>query len=131
MFYGRSKSLNLSFEAGGTWFVSLIIVGGHHQASKYHATLCLGSGSMAYKFPTDSANWWCQKLSVSRTVFTCSRQKPTQYKKEEDLIESTGVVLVKYSPNVKLENSHNSRVLKLGWIMRTLVCEGLEVFIVV
>ena len=29
--------------------------------------------SMAY-FPTDGANWWCRKLSVSRTVLMCSRQ---------------------------------------------------------
>ena len=50
-FYGRNKSLILSLEGGFTWFV-LIVVGGRHQASKYHATLCLGSGSMAYKSPS-------------------------------------------------------------------------------
>ena len=49
VFYGCGESLNLSFEGGGMWFVSLIIVGGHYRASKYHATLCLGSDSMAYK----------------------------------------------------------------------------------
>ena len=55
--YGRSESLNLSLEGGGTWFVSLNVVGGCHRASKYHATLCLGSDCMAYKFfPTDGAN---------------------------------------------------------------------------
>ena len=58
MFYGRDESLNLSFKGDGTWFDPLIIVGGRYQASKYHATLCLGSGSMAYKqiFPTDGTN---------------------------------------------------------------------------
>ena len=55
-FYGRGECLNLSLEDGGTWFVSLIIVGGRHRARKYHAILCLGSGSMAYKISTDGAN---------------------------------------------------------------------------
>ena len=61
-FYGRNESLNLSLEGGGTWFVSLIIVGYLHRASKYRATLFLGSGSVAYKMmnfphtvPTDDA----------------------------------------------------------------------------
>ena len=40
------------------------------------------------------------------------------------------MVLAKYPPNVKLENFHNSRVLELGEIMHTLVCEGFRVFIV-
>ena len=47
VFYGCGESLNLSFKGNGTWLVSLIIVGGRHQASKYHATFCLGNGSMA------------------------------------------------------------------------------------
>ena len=57
--YGNGESLNLSLEGSYAWFVSLNIVGGRHQASKYHATLFLGSDSMAYKsqrFPTDDAN---------------------------------------------------------------------------
>ena len=48
-FYCRGKSLNLSFEGGGTSFVPLIVIGGRHQVSKYHMTLCLGNDSMAYK----------------------------------------------------------------------------------
>ena len=48
-FYSCGESLNLSLKGDGTWFVSLIIVGDSHQASKYHATLCLRSSSMAYK----------------------------------------------------------------------------------
>ena len=50
-FYGHGESLNLSLEGSGMWFISLIIVDGHHRVSKYHAILCLGSGSMAYKIP--------------------------------------------------------------------------------
>ena len=44
--------------------------------------------------------------------------------------ESTSVVLAKDPSKVKLENFHNSRVLELGKIMRTIVCEGFRVFIV-
>ena len=60
-FHGHNESLSLSLEGGGMQFVSLIIVSGRHRASKHHATLCLGSGSMAYKLifqqttPTDDA----------------------------------------------------------------------------
>ena len=56
-FYGSGECLNLSLEGDGAWFISLNIVGGCHRVCKYHATLCLGSDSMAYKtFPTDGAN---------------------------------------------------------------------------
>ena len=47
-------------------------------------------------------NWWCQKLLVSYTVLTCSRQD-MHNKEEEDFTESTGVVLAKYLSKVKLE----------------------------
>ena len=40
------------------------------------------------------------------------------------------MVLAKDPSKVKLEKFHNSRVLKLREIMRTLVCEGFEIFIV-
>ena len=40
------------------------------------------------------------------------------------------MVPAKYPPKVKLENFHNSRVPKLGEIMRTFVCEDSGVFIV-
>ena len=43
----HGESLNLSLEGSGTWFVSLVIVGGSHQASEYHTTLCSGGDSMA------------------------------------------------------------------------------------
>ena len=61
-------------------------------------------------------------------LLTCSRQH-LRNKNKEDLVESTGVVLAKYSPKVKLENFHNSKVLELGEIMRTLVCEGFVGFL--
>ena len=61
-FHGRGKSRNLSFEGGGTWFISLVIVGGSHQANEYHTTFCPGNGSMASTMtsfpqtaPTDDA----------------------------------------------------------------------------
>ena len=43
------------------------------------------------------------------------------------------MVPAKYPPTVKLEKSlvHNSRVLKRGKIVHTLICEGIGVFIVV
>ena len=44
--YGR-ESLDLPLQGNGSWFVFLSIVGGRHQASEYHATLCLGSDGMA------------------------------------------------------------------------------------
>ena len=50
--------------------------------------------------------------------------------KERIPYESTGVVLAKYLPNIKLENFHNSKVQELGEIMRTLISEGFGVFIV-
>ena len=53
-----------------------------------------------------------KKSSISRTIITCARQN-LHNKEEEDLIESTGVVLAKYPPKVKLENFHNSRVPEL------------------
>ena len=54
----------------------------------------------------------------------CSRQH-LRNKNKEDLVESTGVVLAKYPPKVKLENFHNSRVPELGklclpWFVRAL-----------
>ena len=41
------------------------------------------------------------------------------------------MVPAKDLPKVKLENFYNSRVPQLGEIMRSLVCEGFGVFIVV
>ena len=64
-----------------------------------------------------------------RTVLTCPRQH-LRNRNKEDLVESTGVVPAKYPLNVKLENFHNSRMLELEEMMRTLICEGFGIFIV-
>ena len=40
------------------------------------------------------------------------------------------MVQAKDPPKIKLESFHNSRVLELAEIMRTLVCESFGVFIV-
>ena len=56
-FYYCCESLNLSLKGGGARFVPLIVIGGRHRASKYHATFCPRSGGMAYFLcPTDGAN---------------------------------------------------------------------------
>ena len=47
-------------------------------------------------------------------VLTYLKRHLCNTEKREDLIESTGVVPVKYSPKVKLGNFHNSRVPELG-----------------
>ena len=82
--HGRSESLNLSLEGSCPWFVSLNVVGGCHQESEYHATLCLGSGCMAYKsqsfpqtVPTDDA----EKSPMSHIVLVCSQQQLHNKKK--------------------------------------------------
>ena len=60
--------------------------------------------------PTDNA----KKSLISRMILTYSIPDLSNIEKEEDLIESTGVVPAKYPPKVKLENFHNSIVLELG-----------------
>ena len=47
-------------------------------------------------------------------ILACSWASLHNKEEEEDLTESTGVVLAKYPPKVKLENFHNSRVPELG-----------------
>ena len=59
-----------------------------------------------------------------------NKKKKKKKKKKKNVVKSTDVVPAKYTPKVKLENFHNSRVSELGKIMRTLVCEGFWVFIV-
>ena len=55
-----------------------------------------------------------KKSSVSYTVFTCFKQDLHNKEEEEKPPEITTVVVAKYPPKVKLENVHNSRVVKLG-----------------
>ena len=55
--HDRAESLNLSLECSYAWFVYFSIVGGHHRASKYHATLRLGSDNMVVvRVPIDGSN---------------------------------------------------------------------------
>ena len=50
-FHCCHESLDLPLQGSGSQLVSLNVVGGRHRASKYHATLCPGSNSMANLFP--------------------------------------------------------------------------------
>ena len=68
---------------------------------------------------------------IVSTIAHVLETTPAQHRNKEDLAKNTGVVLTKYPLKVKLENFHNSRVLELGSIMPTLVCESVGVFIVV
>ena len=45
------EGLDLPLWGSGSWFISLNVVGGRHRVSKYHATLSLGSDSMANLLP--------------------------------------------------------------------------------
>ena len=58
-FHCGRESLDLPLQGNGSWFIFLSIVGGRHQASEYHATLCLGSDSMANLL---SSYRWCQLM---------------------------------------------------------------------
>ena len=42
-FHYCCEGLDLSLQDSGAWFVALIIDGGCHRMSKYHATFCLRS----------------------------------------------------------------------------------------
>ena len=70
-------------------------------------------------------------MSISRTVLTCSKQNLYNTEIEEDLTESTDVVLAKYLPNVKLENFFTTLESRTRVNYAYLVYEGLVVFIVV
>ena len=56
-FHCGRDSLDLPLQSNWLRFVSLNIVGGRCRASEYHATLCLGSDSMAnLYFPQTTPN---------------------------------------------------------------------------
>ena len=77
--------------------------------------------------PTDDA----EKSTVSHTASRACNN--TCKMKRKDLIESTGMVSAKYPPKVKLEllTTLECQNWGGGGIMRTLVNEGIEAFIVV
>ena len=107
-----SKSLNLSREClqlpyysiGG---ISSFLVDWCHQSSLDRTTFCLRDKVMTdYSYspqtaPTDNA----KKSLISRMILTYSIPDLSNIEKEEDLIESTGVVPAKYPLTVNLENS--------------------------
>ena len=58
MFHCYCESLDLSLQGRGAQFVTLIVGGGCHRTSKYHATFCPGSSKydLSTIVPTDGAN---------------------------------------------------------------------------
>ena len=88
----------------------------------YEIGKCLCNG-LEKIIPDDAKN-----STVSYTIHTCSKQH-LRNTKREDLTESTGVVPAKYPPNVKLEFLTTLEC-QSGYIMRTLVNEGIWAFIV-
>ena len=73
-FHYCREGLDLPLQGSRSWLVSLNVVGGHHRASKYHATLCPRSNSMA-----NLSHKWGQlmmpkKSPVSHTILLCSKQ---------------------------------------------------------
>ena len=73
--------------------------------------------------------WWFRKSSVNHMILAYSRQYLHNIEQE-----NLKRVPVWYRPKtlrrLSQKVSHNFRVSELGWIMRTLVYEGLGVFIV-
>ena len=102
MFHYCCKGLDLPLQGSGPRFVALIVGGGCHQTSKYHATFFPGGDNIAYKspFPQTTPTDDGEKSIVSHMVLTCLKQY-LHNTKREDPTESTGVVLAKYPPKVK------------------------------
>ena len=78
-FHCNREGLDLPLQGSGSRFVSLNVVGGHHRTSKYHATLCLGSNSMANLLfpqmaPTDDAVKITSEPHSPRTLETILAQ---------------------------------------------------------
>ena len=74
----------------------------------------------------------CDDAEKSTVSHTASRARNNTCKmKRKDLIESTGMVSAKYPPKVKLELLTTLECQNWGGIMRKLVNEGIEAFIVV
>ena len=97
-FHCCREGLDLPLQGSESRLVSLNVVSSCHRASKYHATLCLGSDRLKCAFPTDDA----EKPPVSYTVLTYLKQH-LHNTKREDLTKSTDVGPAKYPLKVKLE----------------------------
>jgi len=101
-FHCCREGLDLPLQGNGSQLVSLNVVGSCHRANKYHATLYPGRDKLKCTFPQTVPTDNAKKLTVSYTVLTYPKQHLHNMKRE-DLTESTGVVLAKYPPKVKLE----------------------------
>ena len=86
------------------WYLSLVFFFFGWLWNYNHWYICIG---------IDGA----EKSPVSHTVFACLEQCPHNKKRRSNREHRCGAG--KYPSNVKLKLFHNSRVPKLGWIMRT------------
>ena len=87
-FYCCCESLNLSLKGSGAWFVPLIVIGGHHRASKYHATFCPRSSNMAFflsTFPHRRCQLMMPKIVSKPYSLTCSKQNLRNKDEEKTL----------------------------------------------
>ena len=105
-FYCCCEGLDLPLQGSRSRFFSLIVGGGCHRTSKYHATFCPKSGEYGLSpnsaFPQTAPTDDVKKSPVSHAVLTCSKQH-LHNTKREDLTKSTSVVPAEYPPKVKLE----------------------------
>ena len=87
-FYYCYESLNLSLKGSGAWFVPLIVIGGYHRASKYHATFCPRSSNMAFflsTFPHRRCQLMMPKIVSKPYSLTCSKQNLRNKDEEKTL----------------------------------------------
>ena len=112
MFHCSHEGLDLPSQGSGSQFVSLNVVGGCHQASKYHATLCLGSNSMANLLTHRRRQLMMPKNSpVSHTVVARSKQYLHNKKRRPNREHRYGAGQIPSEGQVR--TSHHSRVLEL------------------
>ena len=113
-FHCSREGLDLPLQGSGSRFISLNVVGGHHQASKYHATLCLGNDSMANSLCSHRRRQLMmpKKLPVSHIVLACLRQYLHNKKRRPNREHWCGVGQIPSEGQVRI--SHNSRVSELG-----------------
>ena len=118
MFHCSHEGLDLPSQGSGSQFISLNVVDGCHQASKYHVTLCPGSNSMANLLPHRRRQLMMPKKSpVSHTVLARLKQYLYNKKRRPNREHRYGAGQIPSEHQVRI--FHHSRVLELGWIIRT------------
>ena len=136
--HSRSESLNLSLEGNWARFVSLNILGGRHRASKYNATLGLGSVHMAFRLLRIAQNEFSHRQHqlmmpknslVSHTVFAYSKQHLHNKKRRPRKEHQCGASQIPFEGQVR--TSHNSKVLEWGQLCVPSFVRVLGLFIVV